>query len=193
MQNPKIKNKNKKKGDNITWRRFRLRMSLWRWKRVMNSSVFWDKTPMQSFESKPTLRRNTSPTSSLSENKPSKTGKLSFFQLQRWTLAWLIPRSWRTKRYIPLKRWFNLKEIHGNVTREIWLFIRTAIRGWRTPWPESASELYWPIGSSLSAKLVPIFAGAGATWLLFLSSSSSIALTRLSGPRSRPTTSQKIW
>jgi hypothetical protein len=30
-------------------------------------------------------------------------------------------------------------------------------------------------------------------WLLFLSSSSLIALTRLSGPRSRPTTSQKIW
>jgi hypothetical protein len=29
--------------------------------------------------------------------------------------------------------------------------------------------------------------------LLFLSSSSSIVLTRLSGPRSRPTTSQKIW
>jgi hypothetical protein len=29
--------------------------------------------------------------------------------------------------------------------------------------------------------------------LLFHSSSSSINLTRLSGPRSRPTTSQKIW
>jgi hypothetical protein len=29
--------------------------------------------------------------------------------------------------------------------------------------------------------------------LLFLSSSSSVVLTRLSGPRSRPTTSQKIW
>jgi hypothetical protein len=29
--------------------------------------------------------------------------------------------------------------------------------------------------------------------LLFLSSSSSIVLTRLSGPRSRPTTSQTIW
>jgi hypothetical protein len=29
--------------------------------------------------------------------------------------------------------------------------------------------------------------------LLFLSSSPSIVLTRLSGPRSRPTTSQKIW
>jgi hypothetical protein len=29
--------------------------------------------------------------------------------------------------------------------------------------------------------------------LLFLLSSSSVVLTRLSGPRSRPTTSQKIW
>jgi hypothetical protein len=29
--------------------------------------------------------------------------------------------------------------------------------------------------------------------LLFLSSSSSLVLTRMSGPRSRPTTSQKIW
>jgi hypothetical protein len=29
--------------------------------------------------------------------------------------------------------------------------------------------------------------------LLSLSSSSSVVLTRLSGPRSRPTTSQKIW
>jgi hypothetical protein len=29
--------------------------------------------------------------------------------------------------------------------------------------------------------------------LLFLSGSSSIALTRLSEPHSRPTTSQKIW
>jgi hypothetical protein len=29
--------------------------------------------------------------------------------------------------------------------------------------------------------------------ILFLSSCSSIVLTRLSGPRSRPTTSQKIW
>jgi hypothetical protein len=29
--------------------------------------------------------------------------------------------------------------------------------------------------------------------LLFLSSTSSVVLMRLSGPRSRPTTSQKIW
>jgi hypothetical protein len=29
--------------------------------------------------------------------------------------------------------------------------------------------------------------------LLFIPSSSSVVLTRLSGPHSRPTTSQKIW
>jgi hypothetical protein len=63
----------------------------------------------------------------------------------------------------------------------------------------------------LSAKLVPTFADRGCHVvimrdpydcilgflelepLLFLSSSSSIILTRLSGSRSRPTTSQKIW
>jgi hypothetical protein len=60
----------------------------------------------------------------------------------------------------------------------------------------------------LLAKLVPTFADRGCQRngslrpysqisrsepLLFLSSSSSIVLTRLSGPRSRPTTSQKIW
>jgi hypothetical protein len=58
----------------------------------------------------------------------------------------------------------------------------------------------------LSAKLVPTFVGRGCRVvsatdlgfldpepLLFFSSSSSLVLTRLSGPRSRPITSQKIW
>jgi hypothetical protein len=73
----------------------------------------------------------------------------------------------------------------------------------------SASELYRPSDRRLSAKLVPTFADRGVAWsaqriprplilfsspepLLFHSSSPSIILTRLSGPRSRPTTSQKI-
>jgi hypothetical protein len=38
--------------------------------------------------------------------------------------------------------------------------------------------------------LISVFKTGAAT---FLSSSSSVILTRLSGPRSRPTTSQKIW
>jgi hypothetical protein len=81
----------------------------------------------------------------------------------------------------------------------------------KPPWRESASELYRPSDPRLSAKLVSILAHRGCHVvsvtdplrpysrfsrpepLLFLPSSSSIVLTRLSGPRSRPTTSQKIW
>ena len=66
-------------------------------------------------------------------------------------------------------------------------------------------------GRRLSAKLVPIFADRGVSRgqrngsprpliclpnldrYLFYSSSSSIDLTRLSAPRSRPTATQKIW
>jgi hypothetical protein len=84
----------------------------------------------------------------------------------------------------------------------------------QTPWPQSASELYRQSGHR-RAKLVPTFADRGVSRgqrnesprqlylcslnlepLLFYSSSSSIdlpRLTRLSGPRSRPTTTQKIW
>ena len=80
-----------------------------------------------------------------------------------------------------------------------------------TPWPQSASELYRQSGRRRSAKLVPTFADRGVSrgqcngsprslisvfWTgvaTFYSSSSSIELTRLSGPRSRPTTTQKIW
>jgi hypothetical protein len=81
----------------------------------------------------------------------------------------------------------------------------------KNPWPESASELYRLSERRLSAKLVQTFADRGVSHsqhngslrpysrlfrlepLLFLSSSSSIVLTRLSGPRSRVSTSQKIW
>jgi hypothetical protein len=72
-------------------------------------------------------------------------------------------------------------------------------------WSESASELY-----RLLAELVPTFADRGTRVismtdsygrilgsrpepLLFLSSSSSVVLKRLSGPRSRPTASQEMW
>jgi hypothetical protein len=57
----------------------------------------------------------------------------------------------------------------------------------KTPWPESASELY------RDGFLRPYSRLSRPESLLFLWSSSSIVLTRLSGPRSRPTTSQKIW
>jgi hypothetical protein len=75
-----------------------------------------------------------------------------------------------------------------------------------TPWSESASELYRPSDRRLSAKWLPNFAdrvchvvsvtdsyGLILVFLyrsryFFLSSSSSVVLTRLSGLRSRPTT-----
>jgi hypothetical protein len=81
----------------------------------------------------------------------------------------------------------------------------------QTLWPESASRVYWPSDRRLLTKLVPTFADRGVSRsqrngssrlyfrfsrpepLLFLPSSSSIALTGLSGPHSRPTASQKIW
>jgi hypothetical protein len=80
----------------------------------------------------------------------------------------------------------------------------------QTPWPQSTSELYRPSDRRLLAKLVPnvadrechvvsvtdpycrilAFLDGAAT---FLSSSTSVVITRLSGPRSSPTTSQKMW
>jgi hypothetical protein len=77
----------------------------------------------------------------------------------------------------------------------------------QTPWPESASELYRRTERPLLTKLVSTFADRGVSRgqrggslrlyslisrpepLLFLPSSSSVVLTRLSGPRSRPSTS----
>jgi hypothetical protein len=75
-----------------------------------------------------------------------------------------------------------------------------------TPWPQSASELYRPGDRRLPAKLVPTLCGyrvprgqrdesirpysrlSRVEPLLLLPSSSSVVLTRLSGPCSRPTT-----
>jgi hypothetical protein len=72
------------------------------------------------------------------------------------------------------------------------------------------NKLYRPSDCRLSAKLVPTFADRGCRVVgardphgrilgflvrsrYYFPSSSSIVLTRLSGPHSRPTTSQKIW
>ena len=107
-------------------------------------------------------------------------------------------------------------------TQEVWLVKQQCIivnlnKGYRqyrqyTPWPQSARELYRQSGRRRLAKLVPTFADRGVsrgqrnespqplisvfqTWsrYFFHSSSSSIDLTRPSGPCSRPTTTQKIW
>jgi hypothetical protein len=75
----------------------------------------------------------------------------------------------------------------------------------------SASELYRERDRRLSVELMPTFEDGGVSrgqrggsiqpysrfsrpeQILSLPSSSSIVLTRLSGPRSRPITSRKIW
>jgi hypothetical protein len=72
-------------------------------------------------------------------------------------------------------------------------FIAYSANNEKTPWPQSVSEPYRPSDRRLSAKLVP-----ESLWqypllsrpepLLFLASSSSVVLTRLSRPRSRHTT-----
>jgi hypothetical protein len=90
----------------------------------------------------------------------------------------------------------------------IYIYIYIYIK--QTPWLESASKLYWPSDNRLSATLVPTFADIGYHMvsvtdpcgrnldffrpepLLFLSSSSSFVLMRMTASRSRPT-SQKIW
>jgi hypothetical protein len=59
----------------------------------------------------------------------------------------------------------------------------------------SLCHLLWKEGVEWSAQRIPtaVFSVSRPELLLFLSSSSSIVLTRLSGHHSRPTTSQKIW
>jgi hypothetical protein len=93
----------------------------------------------------------------------------------------------------------------------IWGIYNKQRKQHQTPWPESTNELYRLIDHRLSAKLVPIFADRGChvvsvtdpygrslgfidrSRCFFLTSSSSVVLTRLSGPRCKPTTSQNTW
>jgi hypothetical protein len=115
----------------------------------------------------------------------------SFHTLE--TLAvWLFSLPWKAKLF------------RGTTVVVILIITMTT----ETPWPESANELHRPSDRRLAAKLMPTFANevprgqrdgslrpysrlSRPEPLLFLSSSSSAVLTRLSGPHSRPTTSQK--
>jgi hypothetical protein len=102
--------------------------------------------------------------------------------------------------------------LHGSLAAKIWnpyvLLMERTFRLYiiKTPWPESASELYRQNDRRFTAKLVTTFANRGfhvvsvtdlydsiLGFLDFLSSSSSVVLKRLNGSRSRHTTSQKIW
>jgi hypothetical protein len=77
----------------------------------------------------------------------------------------------------------------------------------QTLWPQSVSKLHRPSYRSLSTKLVPTFVARGYCMVSVIDPYSCIlgfidrshycffkvVLTRLSEPRSRPTTSKKIW
>jgi hypothetical protein len=74
----------------------------------------------------------------------------------------------------------------------------------QTSWPESASELYRPkLVPNLEDRRCRVVSATDShgrilgflDWsrYFFLSGSSTVVFTRLSGPRSRPTTSQKTW
>jgi hypothetical protein len=84
-------------------------------------------------------------------------------------------------------------------------YTNCSIKQKQTQWPEYTSELYQPSDCSLLPKLMPTFVDKVVLCsrpysrfyrpepLLFLPGSSSVVLTRLSGPRSRPITSEEIW
>jgi hypothetical protein len=111
------------------------------------------------------------------------------------------------------KHWRKVKHILSASHVYVMPIISTSVYGHKkkTTWPESASELYRPSDRRLSAKLVSTFGVRGMSRsqrgvsptavislsttepLLFLSSSSSIVLTRLRWLRSRETASQEIW
>jgi hypothetical protein len=94
---------------------------------------------------------------------------------------------------------------HCHVTHDCWPFPCTShenIKLNKNPWPE------WPLlVGEVSANFLRIEGAMWSEWRIlkaefwifwtgtatFLPSSSSVAITRPSGPRSRPTTSQKIW
>jgi hypothetical protein len=73
------------------------------------------------------LRRNISPPSSGSTNKPRT--KPAWKQVaSRALLAWLILRPWRWRRYVPPKRRLNFNGLHGVISQNIVVLITTAVR-----------------------------------------------------------------
>jgi hypothetical protein len=101
----------------------------------------------------------------------------------RWGVTWFIHR--RENRWLHDK----ITKLRGLSPQANYSDRATAIVG-----DVSANFCgYSVLGGQLDGSLRPYSQFSRPESLLFLPSSSSVVLTRLSGPRSRPTTSQKIW
>jgi hypothetical protein len=118
-----------------------------------------------------------------------------------------VESGWRVRLTTSLPSVSPLSRQVGSSTTHDPIGLHGLLQGYnrQTLWPESASD------SHSLAKLVPAFVDKGyhvvsvtdphgrilgfldRSPYFFFHSSSIIVLTRLSGPRSRPTTSQKIW
>jgi hypothetical protein len=111
--------------------------------------------------------------------------------------------SWEDGRFVPTGNWtLTPRSFHPSPVAASWSKGIKKIK--KTPWPQSASELYRPSDRRLSAKSVPTFLrieggqrdGSLRPYsrlsrpepLLFIASSSSVVLTRLGGPRCKHTT-----
>jgi hypothetical protein len=144
----------------------------------------------------------------LQSTEPVSVGNIITLQMLRHE-CWRGPAA--TANYRPvlsLERQATVEVFYPTSTWEFWMgnTLCTYVMYVKTPWSESASELYRPSDRHLSAKCLPTFADRGCHMVsvtdpygrildfmyrsryLFLPSSSSLVLMRLSGPRSRPTT-----
>jgi hypothetical protein len=74
---------------------------------------------VQRVKNLPTFRRNISPPSLESKNKPSSACHM----FSRLFLARLILLSWRWRRHVPPKRWLTFNGLHGVISQKIELLI----------------------------------------------------------------------
>jgi hypothetical protein len=73
---------------------------------------------MNSVEIQLTFRRNMSPPSSGSKNKPSKEAELCLpHTFTPGGFSWLILWLWRCRRHIPAKRWLTSNGLHGVISQ----------------------------------------------------------------------------
>jgi hypothetical protein len=111
------------------------------------------------------------------------------------SLLWILSHK-ITKSSLGIEHWcFNTSSVSSSVLSF------TIVKRNSTAWvsersiPTERTPPFGEVSASFCGQRVPCHRD-GSTRpesLLFLSSSSSIVFTRLSEPRSRPTTSQKIW